>query len=100
MLHTERENKVEQLRTNTANTLLLAWPPKVSGAFSFLNRSRVGLAQKVEFNSLLACEAGERVKPGALAPGQRDETDQARETGESADSQTFARYAGCTRNRS
>jgi hypothetical protein len=43
----------------------------------------MGFAQKVEFNNLLACEAGERIKPGALAPGQRDVTDRARETGES-----------------
>jgi hypothetical protein len=42
-----------------------------------------GFAQKVEFKNLLACEAGESVKPGALAPGQRDLTNQARETGES-----------------
>jgi len=31
----------------------------------------------------LACEAGESIKPGALAPGQRDVTNQAREAGES-----------------
>ena len=43
----------------------------------------MGFAQKVEFKNFLACEAGESIKPGALAPGQRDLTNQARETGES-----------------
>ena len=53
-----------------------------------------GFAQKVEFKNLLACEAGESVKPGALAPGQRDLTNQARETGESRRFSSFRPLRG------
>jgi len=42
-----------------------------------------GFAQKVEITNVLACEAGESIKPGASAPGQRNATDWARETGDS-----------------
>ena len=67
----------------------------------FLDIIEGGFAQKVEFNNLLACEAGESIKPGALAPGERDVTNQARETGESRRFfKLFARFAGCARNRS
>jgi hypothetical protein len=34
-----------------------------------------GFAQKVEITNVLACEAGESIKPGASAPGQRNATD-------------------------
>ena len=43
----------------------------------------------------LACEAGESIKAGALAPGPRDVTNQPVTRAQAADFQAFARFAGC-----
>ena len=52
------------------------------------------LHKKSNSTIFLACEAGERIKPGALAPGQRDVTNQARETGESLRFSSFRPLRG------
>ena len=51
--------------------------------FLATNSGEMALHKKSNSTIFLACEAGGSIKPGALAPGQRDVTNQARETGES-----------------
>ena len=60
----------------------------------------MALHKKLNSTIFLACEAGESIKPGALAPGQRDVTNQPVKRAKAADFLAFARFAGCIRNRS